>query len=69
MVASGILPLDDGCIPVAGSGDTRRWQGGDSYTMYNLQSGHTMLCGAWNKKVLVYKFSKLCQTCNEHKKH
>jgi len=36
---------------------------------YNLQSGHTMLCGAQTKKVIVYMvFSKLCCTCNDHKK-
>jgi len=49
-IASGILPNDDGCVPVSCSGDTR-WQGGGSCMMYNLQSGHTTLCGVWTKKV------------------
>jgi len=67
-IASGILPLVDGQVPVACSGDTG-WQGGGSQMTYNLQSGHTMLCGAQTKKVIVYMvFSKLCCTCNDHKK-
>jgi len=36
---------------------------------YNLQSGHMTLCGAQTKKVVAYKvFSKLCHTCDDHKK-
>jgi len=36
---------------------------------YNSQSGHTTLCGARTKKVVAFKvFSKLCRTCDDHKK-
>ncbi len=67
-IASGILPLDDGCIPIACSGDTG-WQGGGSRMTYNSQSGQTTLCGARMKKVVAYKyFSKLCRTCHDFRK-
>jgi len=60
------LPWVDGQVPVACSGDTG-WQG--SQMTYNSQSGHTMLCGGWTKKVVAYKvLSKLCCTCDDHKK-
>jgi len=68
MVASGILPLDDGRVPVTCSSDTG-WQGGSSRMTYNSQSGQTTLCRAWTKKVVAYKFfSKLCHTCCNHQK-
>jgi len=54
-IASGILPLDDGCVPLTCSGDMR-WQGNGSRMMYNSQSGQTTLCGAQTKKVVAYKF-------------
>jgi len=58
-VASGILPTDDGRVPVACSGDTG-WQGGGSRMTYNSQSGHTTLCGARTKKVVAFKFFPNC---------
>jgi len=54
-IASGILPLDDGRVPLTCSGDMR-WQGNGSRMMYNSQSGQTTLCGAQTKKVVAYKF-------------
>ena len=58
-VASGILPTDDGRVPVACSGDTG-WQGGGSRMTYNSQSGHTTLCGTRTKKVVAFKFFPNC---------
>jgi len=67
-IASGILPLEDGCVPLTCSDDTG-WQGNGSCMTYNSQSGQTMLCGARTKKVVAYKFfSKLCRTCHDHSK-
>ncbi len=58
-IASGILPNDDGCIPVACSGDTG-WQRNGLQMTYNLQSGQTTMCGGLTKKVVVFKYySKL----------
>jgi len=65
-IASGILPMDDGRVPIAASGDTG-WQGNGSRMTYNSQSGQTTLCGGLTKKVVAYKyFSKLCRTCQIH---
>jgi len=67
-IASGILPLEDGRVPLTCSGDTG-WQGNGSRMTYNSQSGQTTLCGACTKKVVAYKFfSKLCRTCHDHSK-
>jgi len=67
-IASGILPLDNGRVPIACSGDTG-WQGRGSCMTYNSQSGQTTLCGGRTKKVVAYKyFLKLCHTCHDHKK-
>jgi len=54
-IASGILPTDDGRVPVAFSGDTG-WQGGGLCMTYNSQSGHTTLCGTCTKKWLHSSF-------------
>jgi len=65
-IASGILPLSDGRVPIACSGDTG-WQGNGSRMTYNSQSGQTTLCRGRTKKVVAYKcFSKLCRTCQDH---
>jgi len=47
--ASGILPIVDGCVPIACSGDAG-WQGNGSHCMYNSQSGLTTLCDGQTKK-------------------
>ncbi len=57
-IASGILPLDDGRVPVMCSGDTG-WQGNGSQMTYNSQSGQTTLCQAQTKKVVAYKFFEI----------
>jgi len=38
IIASGTLPLDDGCVHIACSSNTG-WQGGGSHMTYNSQSG------------------------------
>jgi len=65
--ASGILPLNDGRVPLTCSGDTG-WQGNRSCMTYNSQSGQTTLCRAQTKRLLHSFFSKLCHTCHDYNK-
>jgi len=68
-IASGVLPNDDGHVPVACSGNTG-WQGNGSQMTYNSQSGQTTMCDGLTKKVVAFKYySKLCHTCNDFEKH
>jgi len=53
------LPNEDGCIPVACSGDTG-WQGSGLQMTYTLQDGQTTMCGSLMKKLLCISIIQNC---------